>query len=816
MTALKSLAKLLGAIVLAAVVIAACLAPFAGIGGVAVARTNETMQSNLSDLTDGTAPGVTTITDINGEPMAWLYNQRRYEVPSEAIAQSVKDALVAVEDRRFYEHDGVDIQGTVRALFTNLLAGGVEQGASTIDQQYVKNYLLLVDAQTTEEQTQATEQSIPRKLREMKMASDLDKSLSKEEILGRYLNLVSFGNHAYGIEAAAQTYYGISASELSVPQAALLVGIVQSSEALNPYYNPEGATERRNTVLQAMADAGYIQQDEADTYIQEPLGILESPATLPNGCIAAEDSGFLCDYALKYLQDQGMTEDQLRNDSYTIRTTLEPDVQAAAHNAVTANVDPNATGVAGVMNVIRPGENSRDIAAMVSSRNYGLNADENQTYLPQPTSLVGNGAGSVFKLFTAAVAIEKGMGIDTKLQVPQRVEVYGMGDGGAENCPTGAYCVENTGSFPAEMTLKEALSKSPNTPFVNLIEQVGVSDTVDMAVKLGLRSYTDEGTYGDTSLAQHIKEANLGSFTLGPTPVNALELSNVGATIASGGRWCQPNPIAEVTDRQGQQVYIQQPDCENVMDSGVAYALADALGGDAIAGTAEAAAKQSGWTAPVSAKTGTTESNQSSAFIGFNGALSAAPYIFNDGTTTSSLCSSPVRQCASGNLFGGREPAQMWFNAASNIPGAAQGQLPAADSRYLAGNSQTLLDKVKGLSETEARKQLEAEGYKVQTSQVAGNGVPRGDVVNARSENQILTSGSTVILEISDGTSPAPAPTQQPGGGNGNAGATNNGNTGNQGNQGNGGQAPAAPNLQDLQNEADRISQQLADLLNSL
>ncbi len=801
---------------MAAVVIAACLAPFAGIGGVAVARTNETMQSNLSDLTDGTSPGVTTITDVNGDPMAWLYNQRRHEVAPEEISQSVKDALVAIEDRRFYEHDGVDIQGTARALFTNLAAGGVEQGASTINQQYVKNYLLLVDAESTEEQMQATEQSIPRKLREMKMASDLDKNLSKDEILGRYLNIVPFGNHAYGIEAAARTYYGISAAELTPPQSALLVGIVQSSEALNPYYNPEGATERRNTVLQAMADAGYLEQAEADGYVQEPLGILDSPATLPNGCIAAEDRGFLCDYALNYLKNQGMTDEQLRNDSYTIRTTLEPDAQNAAHNAVTSNVDPYAAGVAGVMNVVRPGENSRDIAAMVSSRNYGLSIDDGQTYLPQPSSLVGNGAGSVFKLFTAAVAIEKGMGIDTMLPVPNRTEVYGLGDGGARNCPAGAYCVENAGNYPAELSLKDALSQSPNTTFVELIDEVGVSETVDMAVRLGLRSYEGEGTHGDTSIAQYTKDANLGSFTLGTTAVNALELSNVGATIASGGRWCEPNPIAEVTDRQGREVYIERPDCESVMDQDVAYALADALSGDAVDGTAENAANQYGWSAPVSAKTGTTESNQSSAFIGFNGALSAAPYIFNDGTSTTPLCTSPVRQCGDGSLFGGREPAQTWFSAATNIPGAAQGRLPEADARFLAGESQTLLDDVKGLSEQDARRQLEEAGYNVETRQVAGNGVPRNNVVAARSENQILTSGATVILDISDGTSDAPAPTPQQGGAES---GTNNGGTQDTGsNQGNRGRSPAptSPTVQDLQDEAERVGQQLADLFNSL
>ena len=143
MSALKSLGSLLAALVAAALAIALCLAPVAGLGGAAVARTDETMQSNLSDLTHGEVPGVTTINDATGAPMAWIFKQRRYEVASDGISQHVKDALVATEDRRFYQHEGVDMQGFARAMVTNVLAGGVEQGASTINQQYVKNLSLI-------------------------------------------------------------------------------------------------------------------------------------------------------------------------------------------------------------------------------------------------------------------------------------------------------------------------------------------------------------------------------------------------------------------------------------------------------------------------------------------------------------------------------------------------------------------------------------------------------------------------------------------------------------------------------------------------
>lgn len=760
MSTTNSLTKLVASTVAAGVLGALALVPFASLSGVAVARTNDTMQTNLSDLTDGRGPGVTTITDSTDQPIAYIYAQRRFEVGGDQISTSMKDAIVSIEDRRFYEHDGVDLQGFGRAILTNLVAGGVEQGASTINQQYVKNFLLLVEADDEAEQAAAVETSIPRKLREMKMASDLEKTLSKDEILTRYLNIVPFGNGAYGVEAAARTYFGTSAAELTIPQSAMLAGIVQSSSYLNPYTNHDAVFERRNTVLGAMADAGAISPDEASAFQQEPLGVLETPQGLSNGCIGAGDRGFFCDYALQYLSEQGITQDMLAKDSYTIKLTLDPDVQDAAHNAVSSHVDPTTPGVAEVVNVIEPGENSRDILAITSSRNYGLDLDAGETMLPQATSRVGNGAGSIFKIFTAAAAIQQGAGLDTMLDVPSRYEVKGMGSGGAANCPANTYCVENAGSYAPRMTLQDALAQSPNTAFVEMIEQVGVDTVVDLSVKLGLRSYTDEGSFdGESSIADYMKDNNLGSYTLGPTAVNPLELSNVAATIASGGMWCEPNPIASVHDREGNEVYIDRPACERAIDAETASALAVGMSKDTVSGTAASAASMYGWSLPTAAKTGTTESNQSSAFMVFNSNFAAAPYIYNDGTSTTPLCSGPVRQCSSGNLFGGNEPAQTWFNMASNVPAASQGTLPSSSDSFRLGTSGELLNQVVGQSEASARRTLEAKGYKVTTRSVSGAGSARGTVVSATPQGAVLIDGGTVILDISDGTSPAPAAT---------------------------------------------------------
>ncbi|MCS4532211.1 transglycosylase domain-containing protein [Corynebacterium sp. ES2730-CONJ] len=753
----KSVNQFIGATLAAGVVGAVALSPLAAMSALAIQRTNDVMQSNIQDLNSTETPGVTTMLDKDGHPFAWFYAQRRFEVPPDRIAQSMKDAIVAIEDRRFYEHNGVDIQGNFRAVVRNLLAGGVEQGASTIDQQYVKNYLLYVRASTSDEKAAAVETSIPRKLREMRMASGIEKVLNKDEILSRYLNVIPFGNEAFGIEAAAQTYFGIPAAELTIPQSAMLAGMVQSTSYLNPYTNAEATIARRNTVLDAMVDVGTISTAEADAFKAEPLGILEFPRGLPNGCITTGDRGFFCDEVLNYLSDKGLSLDDLHKGSYTIETTLDPVAQNIAHEAVVQHVNPREPGVSEVLNLVEPGKESRRILAMTSSRDYGLDLEAGQTVLNQPATLVGSGAGSVFKLFTAAVALEQGYGLDTQLDVPPRIEVSGMGEGGAKNCPPGKYCVENAGVYAPTMSLRDTLAQSPNTTFVSLIEDVGVPEVVDMAVKLGLRSYTQPQTFdADNSIADYMKDHNLGSFTLGPVAVNPLELSNVAATLASEGVWCEPTPVNRVLDRFGREVFIDKPACDEALAPEVAKALSAGLSLDATKGTAADAARGAGWNAPIAAKTGTTESHQSAAFLGYNDRFAAAPYIYNDGTTITPLCTVPVRQCPDGNLFGGSEPARTWFAAASRL-NAFEGGLPEYNPRFNAGTSATFGQEYIGRKYGDVKRELVARKFNVLQQIVAGNGAEKGTIVRA-SADLPLKKGSTIILFVSDGSAPPPPP----------------------------------------------------------
>ena len=382
------------------------------------------------------------------------------------------------------------------------------------------------------------------------MALTLDKTFSKPEILTRYLNLVSFGNNSFGVQDAAQTYFGINASDLNWQQAALLAGMVQSTSALNPYVNPDGALARRNLVLDTMIENIPQEADALRAAKATPLGILPQPNELPRGCIAAGDRAFFCDYVQEYLSRAGISKEQVARGGYLIRTTLDPDVQIPVKAAIDKFASPTLPGISSVMSVIEPGKTSHHVMAMASNRTYGLNLDAGETMRPQPFSLVGDGAGSVFEIFTTAAAMDMGMGINATLEAPGRFQAKGMGSGWAKGCPKDTWCVVNDGRYAGSMNVTDALATSPNTAFAKLITQIGVGHAVDMAIKLGLRSYADPGTARDynpdsnESLADFVKRQNIGSFTLGPIEVNALELSNVAATLASGGVWCPPNPIA--------------------------------------------------------------------------------------------------------------------------------------------------------------------------------------------------------------------------------------------------------------------------------
>ena len=766
----RTLIKLGWCCLLASVIVAALLFPVAGGLGLMSNRASDMVANGSAQLLEGDVPAVTTMVDAKGNTIAWLYSQRRFEVPSDKIADTMKLAIVSIEDKRFTEHNGVDWKGTLTGLAGYASGDLGTRGGSTIEQQYVKNYQLLVVAQTDAEKRAAVAATPARKLREIRMALTLDRTLSKPEILTRYLNLVSFGNGAYGIQDAAQTYFGIDASELNWQQSALLAGLVQSTSTLNPYTNPDGALARRNLVLDTMIEQLPDKAEELRSAKGEPLGILARPNELPRGCIAAGDRAFFCDYVQEFLARAGLTKEQVARGGYLIKTTLDPDVQADAKRSVDSIASPDLNGIASVMNILLPGKTSHPLIAMVSSRNYGLNTDAGETVQPQPFSLVGDGAGSIYKIFTTAAALDLGLGISAILDVPGRFEAKGLGEGGAKGCPKETWCVENY-KDPRYLTMgvTEALAKSPNTAFAKLISQVGVSRTVDMAVRLGLRSYAEPGTAraydpdNNESLADFIKRQNIGSFTLGPFEVNPLELANVAATLASGGMWCPPNPIDKVYDRRGNEVSINPEACEQAVPEGLANTLSNALGRDTLNGTAAPAANSAGWTLPMSGKTGTTEAHRSAGFLGYTNRFAAVNYIYDDSPDPTDICSFPLRQCGDGDLFGGKEPAETWFTTMTPIAERfGDISLPPTDPRYVDGAPSSRIPNVNGMGTDRAREELRASGFQVADNVSSVNSTsPAGTVVGTSPSGQIVP-GIIITLLVSNGVAPPPPPPPSP------------------------------------------------------
>ena len=758
--------KLAWCVLLASVVAAALMFPVVGGFGLVSNRASDVVANGSAQLVEGEVPGVSTMVDAKGNIIAWLYSQRRWEVPTDEIANTMKLAIVSIEDKRFAEHNGVDWKGTLTGL-SGYMSGNIDtRGGSTIEQQYVKNYQLLVIAQTDAEKRAAVETTPARKLREIRMALTLDKTFTKPEILTRYLNLVSFGNNAFGVQDAAQTYFGINASELNWQQAALLAGMVQSTSTLNPYTNPDGALARRNVVLDTMIENIPQEAEALRAAKEQPLGILPQPQELPRGCIAAGDRAFFCDYALDYLARAGISKEQVARGGYLIRTTIDPDVQAPMKSAIDGIASPDIDGIASVMSVIRPGKESHPVLAMASNRTYGLNTEAGETMQPQPFSLVGDGAGSTFNIFTTAAALEMGMGINAQLDVPGQFQAKGLGSSDTPGCPRETWCVKNAGGYRGAMNVTDALATSPNTAFAKLISQVGVQRSVDMAVKLGMRSYALPGTARDydpqsnESLADFIKRQNLGSFTLGPFELNPLEFANVAATLASGGMWCPPNPIDKVFDRHGTEVSVTTETCEQVVPEGLANTLANALSkDDQAAGTAAASAGSVGWDLPMSGKTGTTEAHRSSAFLGFTNTLAAANYIYDDSTEPGELCSFPLRQCGSGNLFGGNEPARTWFEAMKPIANNfGEVRLPPTDPRYVDGAPGSRVPSVSGMTQELARQRIKETGFQVADQASSVNSTSSAGTVVGTSPTGQTVPGSIITIQISNGIPPPPPP----------------------------------------------------------
>ncbi|TDC77677.1 glycosyl transferase [Micromonospora sp. KC606] len=641
-------ASLLVCGLLAGVVVAAAAFPAVAMSGLAAKAGAETFGALPKELTVARAPQISYLLAADGKtPLATMYDENRRDVKFEDIALVMRQAIIAAEDHDFYKHNGVDLNGIARAFVNNQAGANSQQGASTLTMQYVR-LAIAYSATHPADVVAATEDTGPRKLREMRLAMQVDKEFSKDEILTRYLNLASFGNGAYGIYAASQVYFGKPPSKLKLEEAAMLAGMVKAPTQNDPT-TASGrplAEQRRSYVLQNMVEIGAITQQEADAAKATDMRVKDKRT--PNGCVAANKKGwgFFCDFFYRWWMQQetfGSTsydrERRLKSGGYTITTTLDVQAQDGADRAVRNQLSENSKA-ARMVAVVEPGTGR--VRALAVNRNFKLDDPKKpqnkmssdpkkakkkirgnypNTVNPLLTGgqgITGYQAGSTFKIFTVVAALEKGVPLSYTINSPEVFRSKYIIAPGPAACPgTNLYCPKNASKSMAGVhDMWGAFGRSVNTFFVSLQQQVGADNVVKAAKKLGITFRSQE----DLTLERGAHQ--WGAFTLGVSQTTPLELANAYATLAADGKFCEPIPVQQIKGPDGEKLDIANPKCEQRVSTEVARAAVDAA--RCPLGDRSSTSRCTGATArnvrgivdaPVAGKSGTTDSDRTSSLV---------------------------------------------------------------------------------------------------------------------------------------------------------------------------------------------------------
>ncbi|MFE5310785.1 transglycosylase domain-containing protein [Isoptericola sp. NPDC056605] len=584
----------------------------------------------------------------DGKLLATFYAQNRIVVPLDEISEPMQHAVIAIEDERFYEHGGIDVQGMTRALANNV-AGHATQGASTLTQQYVKNMLIDQALQDGDQfgVIKASEDSISRKLTEAKMAISLEKTMSKDEVLQGYLNAAQFGSRSiYGVEAAARYYFDKHASKLSVVEAATIAGITKSPSRFDPTVNPKEAKERRDLVLQNMWKLGYISTEERDeakaASIKKTLDV--NPTEI--GCAAAGDSAFFCDYVTKEIvtnpvfgETKSERQQLLYRGGLEIHTTLDPKKQKAAAKAVKNAVPAgDSSGLQSAIASVEPGTGK--VLAMAQNIPYtpseGGKGTTRVNYAADPTHGASGGfqVGSNFKPFVLAEWLKEGHTLSERVNAtkqarwPQNFQTPCVGNLAAAEpwAPANSEGVE-----VGYISALEATYESVNTAYAAMGYQLNLCDLRSTAWDIGFRptrSVQDGGR-----VVTDPKESDIdiqAPMIIGTQESTPLYQAAAYATLASGGTYCSPIAITSITGPGGKDYDVPDAKCkkdalpENVANT-VVFAMEKVFSGT---GTA----RQLGGLAdgrPVAGKTGTSQLSAQTWFTGFTPNLSTSVWVGN-------------------------------------------------------------------------------------------------------------------------------------------------------------------------------------------
>ena len=579
--------------------------------------------------------------DSSGAVIAHFYDKQRIVVPSANIADVMKKAIVAIEDKRFYEHNGVDATGIARALVSNLGDSG-RQGASTITQQYVRNSLaergyLEGDA---DQVSAATEQTTERKLREIKYALALEKTQSKDEILTGYLNIAPFGPITYGVEAASQRYFSKSASELNYLEAALLAGLVQSPVQYDPLTHPEAAQERRNTVLATMLDQGVITQEEYDEGIATSVDSMLHPTVSSEGCSGADSSkAYFCDYVLsQFLEDPtfGATrierERLLKTQGITIRTTLDSAKQDAAYASLT-NAIPvgDASGLNDALVSLDP--RTGKVLAMAQNTTYGIEAGQTMSNYAADGNFQ---VGSTFKVFVLLQWFKEGHSAYETVGSANTFYPNGAFKCDGRPITTEGYQVNDLAGKTGTMNVVRATGQSVNQAFVNMASRVDFCSIFETAYDMGI---TEDGEVPSPFPANI-----LGSVSGSP-----LQMASVFATIANSGQQCKPQSIESVTDRDENVLKEFAADCKEVISPELANKTAALL--TASAGQYYTSTRL-GDGRPFAAKSGTTDGQTNTWLTGFTPSIVTSTWVGHGENSSQEVGAVTINGHYYGDIYG--------------------------------------------------------------------------------------------------------------------------------------------------------------------
>jgi membrane peptidoglycan carboxypeptidase len=774
--------------VIAGILVTAMVTPAIAVSSVAVQSGVGIFNDLPTYITVGKLPGQNTMWANSGGKqvkIATIYDENRNEVPWDEVADAAKNAAVDGEDRRFYQHGGVDPTGVVRALAVSAF-GGSRQGASTITQQLVKNLLIQKALQITvtpkgkmtavqAAAKQAAEQkaairsanapSLDRKLKEMKLAISLEKKYTKKQILLEYLNLAPFGGTTYGIEAAAERYYSTTAAKLTIAQAASLMAIVQEPATRAPL-NAAGYaanTQRRNVILQAMLGAGDITTAQYDEAKKTPVDATTVKLALPNnGCTAAYATArYFCAYInskamIGQLTALGATPAERKANwalgGYEIHTTLDLGLQNTAQATMSKWVpkslpnfplggatDSVEVGTGRIL-VMAQNTDFIETKAAASRSATAVNYSVDGKY---GGSTYGFQGGSTYKAFTLMNWLQSGHGLNESVNATPRLQ--NQADFKDSCNPSGhetgaAYPYRNDEGEGGQWTVMRGTARSVNGAFISMGKQLDQCTTQKIAIAFGVHT-------GESKPPLHNTSAILGTNAVAP-----LTMAAAYAGIAGSGNYCQPIAVDYVISPSNKKLPGQPQSCTQAISAGVAVAAGVALQGVFNPGGTASAAKPHD-KIPILGKTGTTDRSAQTWTVGSSTKVATAVWIgdYLDNLSSTRRTRSGVRGCVDGYVATLRNCVFRDTQAAINAQYGG-GAFPTAQALYLRGTAKPLPNYA-GQSINSATAQLTALGFSVTVGSPIASAQPEGTVASTDpGAGTLVSKGASITLNPSDGS----------------------------------------------------------------